>query len=169
MIEILNRILADQLDPAAVMAKLDEMQKGIEDIRKNTARIEARTDAASSRRSLTQSQQQTIYSTINGLCSVTTGRSVMAALVWEPFDESSDYAGYFEVPLGAANCLGYRSELRSLPPISKGVVLITSDWDHPSQLALALRNAFMAASINFALSSEPFRMGEVGILIGIKP
>ena len=33
MLEILNRILAERLDPGAVMTKLDEIQKGVNEIR----------------------------------------------------------------------------------------------------------------------------------------
>jgi hypothetical protein len=37
MLKILNKILLNQLDPDAVMAKLDEIQRGIDDLRNATA------------------------------------------------------------------------------------------------------------------------------------
>lgn len=163
---VLHKILINQLDPDAVMVKLDEILQGVREIRGNSARLDAKTTELSSRRTLTEEQQQIIYQSLIDLCPAGT---LHIALVWEPFDEPSDYAGYFLNPLNASKCLALRTELLPKPPLFKGVVLRTLDWNHPSKDAQRLRAAFDKALIKYTLENGDANNHPVMIVIGIKP
>ena len=84
MLKILNKILASQLDPAEVMSKLDEILKGVNEIK-----------AASADRRLSESQKVLLLAFLRGF----KGQTVtITSLISDPeaFRYAQDFAGVFK-------------------------------------------------------------------------
>jgi hypothetical protein len=144
---------------ASAAAKIEQLDKAIKE-------QQIRLDNATSTRTLTNAQQNDIVRALHGSCS----SSADVAVVWEPdSQETTDYAGYFIGPLEFLKCLGYRAQLRSRPPLIKGLVLTTNDWSHPNKTAAALRSGLDKAKVPYTVRSEaPLVGSKVSIVVGTK-
>ena len=161
LIAILNKILSNQIDPSAVMSKLDDIQKGVEDIKQNTAR---RRLSAQEKQRLTEALSPMAGHTINITC--TMGDT-----------EGKDFAMDFVEVFRAAHWLGVENggvsqAIWSADPV--GVQIEVSEDDVAANTVPADAQAIFAAIKSATGAVLPGTKGkspsgQVQLIVGRKP
>lgn len=154
LVDVLNKIVRDRLDPQAVLAKLEEID-GI--------------PAEGAARSVSDRQRQAIIQSLAGK------EAEQIAITAHPsVDDSAGYGKDIAAPLVMAGWQieGHqirRAAPKALEPVT-GVAIVVRDRDAPPQKAARLKASLSAAHIAAALVSDPSLAPEATILwIGKRP
>lgn len=134
ILKIVNRIMANQLDPALVLAKLDDIQKAVGDIQRSTAQ-----------RRLTPEQKRGLVQALSPMCSSLPMISVTAS---NGNQEAQRYALDFVDALRGGGCKSDLSlPIPGLTPDVTGVLIGVRDLNSIDPAALALKKAILDAGV----------------------
>ena len=154
LVDVLNKIVRDRLDPRAVLAKLEEIE-GVPD------------DGVA--RSVSDSQQQAIVQSLAGKQA-----EQIAITVHPSVEDSAGYAKDIAAPLLMAGWQIEGHQIRRaapkvLEPVT-GVAVVVRDRNAPPQKAVRLKAALSAAHIAALFVSDPSLAPEAAMLwIGKRP
>lgn len=158
ILKIVNRIMANQLDPALVLAKLDEIQKAVGDIQRST-----------SQRRLTPEQKQALAKALSPVCLSLPTINVTAS---NGNQEAQRYAVDFVDALRRGGCKSDLSlPIPSLTPDVTGVRLGVRDLNGVDSSVQALKRALSNIGVQAAaapLTSDFFPDEKLVLVIGAR-